>query len=368
MSYFTDEEESTFDKEYNKARPPRPTVLVCGWTGSGKSSLIKTMLEVDAPVSDGTPCTQYFDVYENDLIRVYDSKGMEKGETVVNFVQNIKTFIEGRRTTLEIEKNIHLVWYTIDAVACRFDDGDVEIVTELINIIGKRNIVFVLTKCDSARQNQIDALKTLIKEKCDVGDRDIISVCDEEGLHNERTPKDIQDGVLQLLTHSMYILPEALRDALTMAQKVDIEKKLELIKKKKPAAISIITGATVAAAAAAAIPIPIGNTAVITGIQIGMVAGLAGLYTIGIPKESIMPFIAAIAGRQAAASLLTLIPGLGSVINAGVAVTITGGIGTYCLAVFEKAAIAKAKGEKVPGFVFDIKQVLQYIKNYKKIE
>ena len=119
------------------------------------------------------------------------------------------------------------------------------------------------------------------------------------------------------------------------------------------------------AASAAAVPIPFGNTVAITGIQVSMVAGLAALYTLGMPKESILPFVASVAGRQAATSLLTLIPGLGSVINAGVAVAFTGGIGSYCIAVFEKAAMAKARGEEIPGFVLDFKQIMKYIKEYK---
>jgi uncharacterized protein (DUF697 family)/GTP-binding protein EngB required for normal cell division len=367
MFGFSQDEEKKFEEEYKKMQSPRPTVLVCGWTGSGKSSLIKTMLvDVDAPISDGTPCTQFFDVYENDLIRVYDSKGMEKGESVPGFVQKIDGFIKERRTIDDIEKNIHLIWYAVDAVACRFDDGDAEIAAELFKVLGKKNFVFVLTKCDAARKSQLEGLTERIKEKCDVTDQDIIPVCDEEGINNTKTDAEIKNGVNRLLNHSHYILPEAVRDAWTMAQKVDIEKKLDLIKKKKAKAIAIITSATVAAGGAAAVPIPIGNTVAITGIQLSMVTGLAAVYSIGLRKEQILPFVAAAAGRQAASSLLTLIPGLGSVINAGVASAFTGGIGAYCNAVFEKAAIARAKGEKITDLVFDIKQVAEYIKNYKK--
>jgi len=61
---------------------------------------------------------------------------------------------------------------------------------------------------------------------------------------------------------------------------------------------------------------------------------------IGIIKESIMLFILLVAGRQAAASLIKLIPGIGSVINAAVAGSFTGGLGSYCIAVFEKMAIS----------------------------
>jgi predicted GTPase len=367
MNGLSEEEMAEFEVELNKNKAPRPTVLVCGWTGAGKSSLINTMLDVDAPISDGTPCTQQFDVYENDLIRVYDSKGMEKGETVTDFVKKLVGFIKERRTIYDIERNVHIVWYTVDANSSRFDDGDVQIVKELYELIGKRNIVFVLTKCDVARKNQIDAVTEIIKERCEVTDRDIIQVCDEEGINNKNTPIEVKEGVRELLTHSMYILPGAYHDAMILAQKVDIEMKLELIRNKKAKANAIIAGATASAAAAAVVPIPVANTVAITGIQVAMVASLAGLYTIGIPKEAIMPFIASVVGRQAAASLLTLIPGLGSLINAGVAGSITGGIGMYCSAVFERAAIAKAKGEKLSEITFDTKTVLDYIKNYKQL-
>jgi uncharacterized protein (DUF697 family)/GTP-binding protein EngB required for normal cell division len=367
MSILTEDEMGQFEKEYNKNKPPRATVLVCGWTGAGKSSLIKTMLDVNAPISDGTPCTQQFDVYENELIRVYDSKGMEKGEQVSGFVQKLDRFIGERRTTTDVESNIHIVWYAVDAVACRFDDGDAEIVKELFKLVGKKSLLFVLTKCDSARKNQIDGLIQKITTSCEVTEREIVPVCDEEGRHDERTKPEIKNGVRNLLEHTVFRLPDAVRMSMEMAQKVDIDRKLEIIQKKKNDAAFIVTGATVAAGGAAAIPIPIGTTFAITGIQISMVAGLAALYTVGIPKESVLPFIGAVAGRQAASSLLTLIPGLGSVINAGVAVIITGGIGTYCIAMFEKIAIAKVKNEKLPEIKFSVDEVLKYIKNYKKL-
>jgi uncharacterized protein (DUF697 family)/GTP-binding protein EngB required for normal cell division len=368
MYDLSNEEMKTFEEGYNKERLPRPTILICGWSGSGKSSLISAMLNVEAPISRGQPGTQNFDIYENDLIRVYDSKGMEKNETVHHFVQRIDEFVKEHRTTVDIENNIHLVWYAVDAAADRFDNGDIDIVNELYQLLGKRNIVFILTKSDIARQNQIDTMRERIKNTVGATDRDIFTVCDEEGMKHDRTPQEVKKGASQLMNHSYYILPEALRDAFTMAQKVDIEKKLELIENKKSKAIAIITTATTAAAAAAAIPIPIGNTVAITGIQLTMVSSLAGLYSIGIRKEQILPFVAKVAGRQAATSLLTLIPGFGSVINAGVAVTITGGMGTYCMSVFEKAAIAKAKGEKIPDSLFDkinINQIIELIKNYK---
>jgi len=365
MSGLYEDEMKEFLGKFNENKAPRPTVLVCGWMGVGKSSLINTMLNVDAPVSHGVPGTQGFDVYEDDLIRVYDSKGMEKGETVPNFIKKLDGFIKERRTIHDMEKNIHLVWYAVDAVAARFVAEDIQIVAELSKLIGKRNILFVLTKCDVAREEQIADLSKLIKEGCDVADRDIFHVCDERGMYAKGIPKEVKEGVKKLLAHSKFILPDAFHDAFTMAQKVDIDMKIKLIKDKKLKANLIISGATATAAGVAVIPLV--NTVPITGIQLSMVASLAGLYIIGIPKEAYMPFIASVAGRQAAASLLTLIPGLGSAINATVAGSFTGGMGLYCSSVFEKMAILRAKGEKLPELKLDIKVLLKFIKNYKQL-
>ncbi|MDR3259850.1 MAG: GTP-binding DUF697 domain-containing protein [Fusobacteriaceae bacterium] len=368
MTDFTNEERKKFDEEYEKHRKVfRPTVLVCGGTGVGKSSLIKTMLNVNVPINDGSPCTKNFDVYETDFIRVYDSKGMERGETTEEFVVSINEFIAERRTNVDIENRIHLVWYAIDASGARWQEGDKAIIDELGKIVGKGNIVFVFTKCDIAREPQIEAIKEKLKTESGIDDRRIILVCDDEGMEKSNVSQEIKNGVKHLLEHSLLILPEALHFAMLMAQKIDIDKKIETIKSLKGEAIAIVSSATVAASAAALIPIPfVANTTVITPIQIGMVSGLAAIYSIGISKESIFPFIASVVGRQAAASLVTLIPGFGSFINAGIATIITGGIGRYCMTIFEKRAIAKAKGETLPELKLDLSVVGEFIKNYEK--
>ncbi|MDR3259853.1 MAG: hypothetical protein LBT51_09635 [Fusobacteriaceae bacterium] len=139
-----------------------------------------------------------------------------------------------------------------------------------------------------------------------------------------------------------------------MVQKLGLEKESEKIKKliekikdKKTNAKKIVTAATVSASAAAIVTIPLAGIAVITPIQIAMVVKLASMYDLGITKEAIAPFIAAALGRQAATSLLHIIPFWGQAINATVAGTITGGNGMYCMSVFEEVAIAKLSGEEI---------------------
>ena len=83
---------AAFNESYEEARArfgKRPNILVCGYTGSGKSSLIRAILGDIVPqdaIGVGKPRTTGYDHYQNDLISIYDSKGLELGETEEAFI------------------------------------------------------------------------------------------------------------------------------------------------------------------------------------------------------------------------------------------------------------------------------------------
>ena len=55
----------------------RPNILVCGYTGSGKTSLIRSVLGSiveESKIGNGLPVTMGYDKYENDQIVIWDSK------------------------------------------------------------------------------------------------------------------------------------------------------------------------------------------------------------------------------------------------------------------------------------------------------
>ncbi len=350
-----------FNSKYEEARArfgKRPNILVCGYTGSGKSSLVKAILGdvvPDSAIGDGAPRTMGYDCYENDLVKIWDSKGLELGETEESFTEETRRFVRSRQDDPDVDNHIHLVWYTIQGPGARVTDCDKNLIK---NIFSTKNVIVVVTKSDITRPNQKTALQQVIMESGVPADR-IIFTCDEEGGSL---------GCKDLMNLSYAMLPDAYKDAFMEAQRIDREAKIRAVRDKAGKAGAIIATATTAAAGAAAVPIPLSDAAVIVPIQVTMIASLAGLYGLReeAVKQSALPFVARLAGVFLATSLLKLIPGLGSAVNATVAAALTGAMGLYVKSNFEESAIAKIEGRPAPDLGFDVELFKKFYAEYKK--
>ena len=350
-----------FNSKYEEARKKfgkRPNILVCGYTGSGKSSLVKAILGdivPDSAIGDGAPRTMGYDCYENDLVKIWDSKGLELGETEREFTEQTRQFVRSQQENLNVDDHIHLVWYTIQGPGARVTDCDKNLIK---NIFTTKNVIVVVTKIDITRPNQKAALKEVIMD-AGIPEERIIFSSDEEGG---------AVGCKELMNLSYAMLPDAYKDAFMEAQRVDKEAKIQAVYEKAGKAKAIIATATTATAGAGAVPIPLSDAAVIVPIQVTMIATLAGLY--GLKEEAIkqsaLPFVARLAGVFLATSLLKLIPGLGSAINATIAATLTGAMGLYVKSNFEESAIAQIEGRPAPDLGFDVELFKKFYAEYKK--
>ena len=343
---------------------PRPNILICGYTGSGKTSLIKAILGdiVDSKaIGTGEPKTQDFDCYENDLVRIYDSKGMENGETEEQFVTVAREFINSHRLNdpSKINEHIHLVWYTIQGPGARVTDCDRKLIKDIFT---PQDLIVCITKADGMRESQKQAMKQAVMNAGVRAER-IIFTSDEEGG---------SIGNKELMECSFKMLPDAYKDAFAEAQKVDIELRKKAVYQKATKAKAIIASAVAGAIAIGATPIPVSDAPLLVAAQTTMIASLAGLYGIGNDafKVGMIPFLAKLAGTTLAGSLLKAIPGIGTAvggaITAAIAGSLTGAMGLYVKSYFEKCAIAKIEGKPMPEIPWDAELFQQFYSQYKK--
>jgi uncharacterized protein (DUF697 family)/ethanolamine utilization protein EutP (predicted NTPase) len=361
MDSKTVEEEFVKDVERERVKlgGKRPNVLVCGYTGCGKTSLIQAVcgeeLVADHTIGDAKPMTTGFYEYAGQHVRVWDSKGLEPGEREQEFAEMLTTFLRERRGTPDTDEHVHLVWYIIQAPGARVTDCDIRLLTE---VLANEHAIVVLTKTDIGRPEQIDAMRSVLTD-AGIDPGRIIPTSDA---------RSGATGCKQLVELSHAMLPTAYRDSFLEAQRIDREARELAVLARRGKAAGIIAAATAAATGIGATPIPIADAALLIPVQTGMVAGLAALY--GLRQEAlqhaVLPFVARVVGIYAASSLLKCFPLLGSAINAAVAGALTGTLGWFTLDRFEAMALAKVRGEKLPGMNFDLETFRQYYAVFRK--
>ncbi|MDD4816526.1 MAG: 50S ribosome-binding GTPase [Victivallaceae bacterium] len=341
--------------EADRKNYKRPNILVCGYTGNGKTSLIQTILGKELVAQDkigaGKPVTRGFDVYENENVRIWDSRGFEMGGDESAFHDQISDFVRERQNAPDVEEHVHLVWYAISGV--RVTDCDKHLIS---TVFDPKHLIVVLTKCDTLRPSQREAMK-----------KEILTT----GISEERIlfTSDAESGSIgckELMELSYRMIPDAYKDAFMAAQAIDMEAKIKAVQAKKGKANAAIVAAVATATGVGAVPLPLSDALLITPAQLGLIAYLASLYGLKTEamKTAALPFLAKMAGKLTVSSLLKFIP-FGSVVSSAVAGTLTAAMGWYVQGKFESMAIAKIKGEPVSEPNFDISTFMTYYNNYK---
>ena len=324
-----------------------PTILVCGYTGSGKTTLIQGICGKDVVSDDkivaGVPGTMGFVYYKSPLINFWDSQGFEMGQTEKEFLTKSKGFIRERQDDPNVKNHVHLVWYCIQGSG-RVCDCDIKLINETFS---KSNVLVLVTKSDITKPEALEAIKKCLIEKGKVEEKNILAISEDDKL-----------SLLKVVDRTIELLPDAYRDAFISAQIVDLVRKEKLAGK-------FIHGAAATAAVIGAVPIPISDAFLLAPVQIGMLIKLANIYSLDLNEATLMVMVTESAGISAAASLTKFFPGIGSLISATVAGSLTEAIGWIANSYLKSCYIAKIEGRIPPKFEFNTNEFMRIYKETK---
>jgi uncharacterized protein (DUF697 family)/predicted GTPase len=362
QQYQYNEQLDSIGEEIHKQRAElqehRPNILVVGRTGVGKSSLINGILGKRlAETGAGRPITQFYAMYRDDFLTMFDSRGWEGGsEGERRFRDDTKKLLNDHRTT-NPDEHIHIVWYAIAASDARFQDFDAQLVREAF---GGLPVLFVLTKCDAAREQDIAQVEQAIRAAA-------MSMA-QQGTSRAPAPRIVDIirtaaeplpilgkepwGMMEVADATRTQLPELYRTAFDAAQAVDFASKARAARK-------VIHAATITAGGIGAIPIPFSDAVLLAPVQLTMVGRIAVIYGVGMDQGSLtaliggamMPLMAQSAGIFLASSLIEFIPGAGSIvggmISGTVAASVTATIGYAFQNAFHQLTLMKANGQTI---------------------
>ena len=349
-----------FERNFSEAEQlcKRPNILVAGYTGSGKTSLIRTVLGSELVPAEGIhihgsrPCRIEFDCYENGEIRLWDSRGLELGERENEFREKLKEFIAERQNESKVEDHVHLVWYLIQGNGARVTDCDLALMKEIFT---SGNVIAVISKRDITKTEQSGAIRKTLTD-AGIPEERIVEVSDTEGG---------AIGCRELVALSRRMLPDAYRDAFLAAQQIDREARALRIAEKSDTARAIVRDAAVEAGKIAEVPISLSENCLLLPVGITMAAKLASLYGL---RERQMHADAAAFVKSVVMAAPELFPWRKSstVIDSASSGTLIESLGTYLRNSFEAHVLAKIKGTPLPPLGFDLELFKQFHRTYKK--
>lgn len=359
-----------FENKFNEAASfnKRPNILVAGYTGCGKTSLIRTVLGNEivpkSGISNGKPCRIDFDSYENESIRLWDSRGLELGEKEDEFKDMMREFVSSCQDDPNVDEHIHLVWYLIQGNGARVTDCDLGLMKDIFTF---DDVIAVISKKDITKPAQTKAIREELM-KAGVPEAHIIEVSDSEGGAT---------GCKELVEVSHAMLPAAYRDAFMAAQSIDREAKAARVADKKDRAVAIISEAIEKAKAVKGesklTDKESGDAstqwndvkAKLSVVLVELLAKLSGLYGLHSReiKEDAVAFVETVLSD---AEVLDAVRNDDGELDGDSYGTLTGALGHYFRNNFEAYAIARIKCAPLPGLGFDSDLFKQYLETYKE--
>lgn len=332
-------------------------ILLAGKTGVGKSTLVNNVFrEKLATTGIGRPITKHLRrISKEDVpIVLYDTRGLELGSKAQDEVKKEIFDTIKRNKEKRKEREIHLVYYCINANSSRIETEELALIKELSK---KVPVLIVLTQ--SIGQPAKDLKKYIDSLNLDI--YGVLNVMAEDFPISEEITLPAF-GLDELIEKSFEILPEEIRTAFNNAQQVDIARKAKAARKWATTYIATSFGVGF-------IPIPFSDAAVLVPMQVTLLAHITAIFGISMDKATVASLVAAIggtggatyAGRYIVSNVIKLIPGAGTIVGGLISGATASAITTALSMSYIEVLSIIANGEK-DGKYPDLKNINKLMK------
>lgn len=207
-------------------------IIIAGKSGIGKSTLINAAFKDElANTGTGKSVTDDIKLIQKSgvPIRIFDTVGLELGgKQQKDAIKAIKKLSDSKQKTVDVDDDIHCMWYCVSAASDRIDDKEIEFIQKIsaMNI----PVILVLTKVYS--KTEADKFDQRLKS-INMAIRQIVQVLAVDTDDNESF------GIDKLMEETSELIPETVKIAF------DNAKKATMIDRKKKAH-AIVTASVVA--------------------------------------------------------------------------------------------------------------------------
>ncbi|WRA03749.1 50S ribosome-binding GTPase [Helicobacter pylori] len=347
-------------KNLKGIKESKMNILLMGYTGSGKSSLINALFGKEiAKTGVGESITQHLEKYvdEQKGLILWDTKGIEDKD-YHDTMQSIKKEMEDSFKTLDEKEAIDVAYLCVKETSSRVQERE----RELLSFAKNWNIptIFVFTNTQAeAGDAFVQESKAIIDEEWGFKGFVRAYVRVNSVAFSFRGLKVPIEGLEELVAETEKCLSDAKENKkkhFLSIQKANIQKRKQAMIEECKTIIHVASGT---AGSVGLIPIPFSDALAIAPIQAGMIYKMNDAFGMDLDKSVGTSLVAGLlgvtavvqVGRTLVNGFLKFIPVVGSVAGGTTAVIITEGIGFAYLKVLEKCFNDETGEVNLPGEV-----------------